>query len=255
MDPRLHKIVELNNELSNKVKVSLPLIIKSLQKSKFQSTGRALISFIGRSNSLNNSILNSGLNGDIYSIWVSFRPMIEHNFRHLYIYTRALKDDNDSTGKKYYGILKSSEDLDSLNKLNNYNNVIYPNKTAWSTKGEHNNAIKNDAREFNIEQIFYYLISNIGSDENFKSFTKEYLLKRLTEYTNLSSAIHGGPFSDLALSDVYKDSTKLNNLIHGYAGDSFELHKSLVMATYLFAYTMDSSMKEYFEEIQGLKTV
>lgn len=253
MSTRLDKIIELNNELSKKVQVSLPLIINSLQKSKFQNVGKALVSFTSKSNSLNNSILNSCINGDIYSAWVTFRPMIEHNFRHLYIYTKALKEDSDSIGGKYYGVLKSSEDLDSLNKINNYNNnVTYPNKTEWDTKGNHNNSIKEDARQFNIEKIFYYLISNNNSDQMINTFTKEYLLKRLTDYTNLSSAIHGGPFSDMALNDVYKDQNKLDTLIYKYAEDSFTLHKSLLEATYLFAYTMDDSMKEYYEEIKTL---
>lgn len=250
MDTRLEKIIELNKELSKKVQISLPIIITSLQKTKFQSTGKALISFTAKSNSLNNSILNSCINGDIYSVWVAFRPMIEHNFRHLYIYTKALSEDSNSIGSKYYGVLKSSEDLDSLNKINNYNNATNLTKTKWNTGGQHNASIKNDAKEFNIEQIFYYLISNGNTDEIIKTYTKEYLLKRLIDYTYLSSAIHGGPFSDIALEDVYKDQDKLNNLIYKYAEDSFTLHKSLVTATYLFAYTMDESMKEYYEEIK-----
>ena len=250
MDIRLEKIIELNKKLSEKVKVSLPLIITSLQKTKFQRTGKALISFTARSNALNNSILNSCINGDIYSAWVTFRPMIEHNFRHLYIYTKALKEDSDSIGSIYYGVLKSSEDLDSLNKINNYNDATGLTKTKWNTGGQHNASIKNDAKEFNIEKIFYYLISNSSSDEIIKTYTKEYLQKKLIDYTNLSSAVHGGPFSDIALDDVYKDQDKLNNLIYKYAEDSFTLHNSLVTATYLFAYTMDESMKEYYEEIK-----
>jgi hypothetical protein len=250
VDTKLEKIIELNKELSKKVNISLPLIITSLQKTKFQSTGKALISFTARSNSLNNSILNSCINGDIYSAWVTFRPMIEHNFRHLYIYSKALKEDSNSVGSNYYGVLKSSEDLDALNKINNYNNATGLTKTKWNTKGEHNASIKNDAKEFNIEQIFYYLISNGNSDEIIKTYTKEYLLKRLIDYTNLSSAVHGGPFSDLALEEIYKDQDKLNNLIYKYAEDSFTLHKNLVVTTYLFAYTMDESMKEFYEEIK-----
>lgn len=32
--------------------------------------------------------------------------MIEHNFRHLYIHIKALNEDSDSVGVKYYGALK-----------------------------------------------------------------------------------------------------------------------------------------------------
>ena len=42
--------------------------------------------------------------------------MIEHNFRHLYIYVRALNDNSDDVGKRYYKTLKGSEDLESFTK-------------------------------------------------------------------------------------------------------------------------------------------
>lgn len=59
---KLEEIISLNSVLSEKFQASLGLIIKSLQKSKFQKTGRALTNFILKSSSLNNSIL-IGLTG------------------------------------------------------------------------------------------------------------------------------------------------------------------------------------------------
>lgn len=255
MNPELKKIVDLNNELSKKVQASLPIIINSLQKGKFQRTGKALISFVAKSGSLNNSILNSCLNGDLYSAWVSFRPMVEHNFKHLYIYTKALNDNSDSVGSEYYNNLKASEDLESMSKIINYNKVVHPDKTQWSTKGEHNKAIKQKAKQFDIEQIFYYLISNNNSDEDgiISKAKKDYFLDRLVGYTSLSSAVHGGAFADLGLEEVYKTEGALEKNLCKYALDSFMLFKSLVEATYLFASLMDESVNQYYEEIKNIK--
>lgn len=76
--------------------------------------------------------------------------------------------------------------------------------------------------------------------------------RRLIDYTNLSSAVHGGPFSDLALIEVYKDKQKLETILTKYALDSFVLHKSLVESTYLFAFLMDVTIQKYYEEIKNI---
>lgn len=252
MDLRLQEIVGLNEILFKKVETSLPAIIESLQKGKFQNTGKALVSFVHKSISLNNSILNSCVNRDLYSAWIVSRSMIEHNFRYLYIYTRTLNENSDSVGRKYYGELKSFEDLKSFSKINTFAGNLYPEKTKWSTKGEHNKNIADVGKEFDIEKIFYSLISS-GDSGGIQDLSKDYLLKRLTDYTNLSSAVHGGPFSEIAWHDICKNKNKLNNLIYKCAEDSLALHKSLIESTYLFAYTVDDSLGEHYESIVHLE--
>lgn len=252
------EIIDLNNKLSEKVQKSYFLIIGSIQKSKFKNTGKALLNFMVKSESLNNSILNSCINKNLYSSWIISRSMIEHNFRHFYIFIKALNEDDDSIGNKYYNSLRGSEDLKSFQKINNYNKRTYPEKTIWSTKGDHNKKIINSSKEFDIEKIFHYIISNNNSvtNEIFKEYKKEYLLEKLIDYTNFSSAIHGGPFSDLSLIKVSKDKEELKNGLYKCAMDSFNLHKNLIATTYLFAYLMDGSIndniKDYYEEIVNI---
>ena len=193
---KIEKLIKLNASLSRNAQSSLPAIIKSLEKTKFKYTSKALLSFVPKSGYLNSAILESAGNRNVYAIAILFRSIIEHNFRHLYIYVRALNDNRDDVGKKYYKTLKGSEDLDSFTKINNYNKAVYPEKTEWNTKGEHNKAIREVGKEFRIEQIFFYLIANNNNEKNeiIKRFKKEYLLQRLIDYTNLSSGVHGGPF-------------------------------------------------------------
>ena len=252
---KIDQFLELNNKLSQEVRFSLPVIIKSLEKCKFKYTSKALLSFIPKSGYLNSAILESCGNRNVYAVAILSRSMIEHNFRHLYIYVRALSDDSDDVGKKYYKTLKASEDLESFTKINNYNKAVYPEKTGWNTKGEHNKAIREVGKEFRIEQIFYYLIANNNNGENkiVERFKKEYLLQRLANYTNLSSGIHGGPFGELAFSNLQKDKEKFNKALEKFADDSFNLHYSLVESTYLFACLMDNEMQKYYEKIKSLR--
>lgn len=240
-----------NEALSKKVQESLPFIIESLQKTEFKYTGKALISFIPKSGYLINSILFSCKSGDPYSASILFRSLIEHSFRHLYIFVKALNDKSDSVGNTYYNSLKANEDLESVEKIINYKKIVYPEDTQWNTKGDHNNAIREIAKNFRIEKIFHYLIqnNNDGSSEIIKKYKKEYLLERLIEYTNMSSSVHGGPFGELALYELQKDKSKLEATLNKFSNESFLLHKSIVETTYLFASLMDEKVTKYYDDI------
>jgi len=244
----------LNETLSKKIQESLPFIIESLQKTEFQYTGKALTYFIPKSGYLINSILFSCKSGDPYSASILFRSLIEHSFRHLYIFVKALNDKNDDVGKTYYNSLKANEDLESVEKIINYKKIVYPEDTQWNTKGDHNNAIRETAKSFRIEKIFHYLISNNNNEKSevIKRYKKEYLLERLIEYTNMSSGVHGGPFGELALYELRKDKSKLEVTLNKFANESFLLHKSVVETTYLFASLMDGEVTEYYTNVKSV---
>ena len=241
----------LNETLSKNIQGSLSFIIESLQKTEFQYTGKALISFIPKSGYLINSLLFSCKSGDPYSASILFRSLIEHSFRHLYIFVKALNDKNDAVGKEYYNSLKANEDLESVEKIINYKKIVYPEDTQWNTKGDHNKAIREIAKNFRIEKIFHYLINNNNdkSSEIMKKYKKEYLLERLIEYTNMSSSVHGGPFGELALYELQKDKTELEATLNKFANESFLLHRSIIETTYLFASLMDDKVTQYYNDI------
>lgn len=249
----LNEIFILNEQLSKKLDLSLSIISESLGKSKFKYASKALLLFIPKSGYLMSSILSSCEAKNIYSSSILFRSLIEHSFRQLYIFTKALNDDDDTVGRVYYQSLKANEDLESVRKIINYNKAVYPEKAQINTKGEHNKILSELAEDFRIERIFYYLIkSNNRDNELFKRYKKEYLLDRLIEYTNMSSSVHGGPFGELALLEIQKDTLKLENTLNRFVNDTFMLYKNIVEATYLFAYLMDDATQKYYEEIRTL---
>lgn len=250
MNNDFEKTLLLNLELIKKIDVSLPQITDSLGKTKFVYTSKSLLSFIPRGGYLVSSILSSCEKGDVYSSSILFRSLIEHVFRHLYVFTRALNEDSDTVGKEYLDSLKASEDLEAIEKIINYKKVVYPEETKWDTGGDHNNNIREIRKQFRIERIFYYLIqNNSDKDEILKKAKKEYLLQRLIEYTNMSSSVHGGSFGNFALAEIRKDQTKLENTLRKFINDSYVLYKSLIEATYLFAYLRDESMRIHYEDI------
>ncbi len=253
--PKIEQLIGLNAQLSQEIERTLPTIIKSLEKTKFRYTSRALLSFIPKTGYLNSAILELSASKNLYSAAILSRSIIEHNFRHLYIYVRALNDDSDDVGRRYYKTLKASEDLESFTKINNYDKAVNPTKTEWSTRGEHNKAIREVGKEFSITQTFFYLVRNNNNDKNeiVEHFKKEYLLERLIEYTNFSSGVHGGPFGELVLSNLQKEKNKFDKTLDKFASDSFELHYSTVKSTYLFSYLMDNKMKKHYDQIIAIR--
>lgn len=255
MDKNIEKIIEANEKIITKLNESLPIIIKSLTKSsKFKYTSKSLLSFIPKIGYLNSAILDMYNSKNIYSAAVLYRSILDHNFRHLYIYTKALKDNNDNTGRDYCITLKASEDLQWFNKINNHNNKFSTNKTKWNTKSEHNKSIKKTAEEFKFGKIIEYLKNN-NSNENLdlKKNMNEYLLQRSTEYGDLSAIVHGGPSSDSDLNKLIKDKRLLNDKLLLFVTDSFNLYKSLIETTYLFAYLMNEENEKYWRDINNIE--
>lgn len=231
---KIDELLKSNASLTKYVTKTLPEISSLLQKSKFQATSKALLSLLVRSGYLNNEIIFASSTSNLYSCAVLFRPMIEHNFRHLYMFVRALNDNSDEVGKRYYGVLRGDEDRQAIYNINKYSQRVYPEKTKWNMVNEHNKSIRTSANEFRIDEIFYYLIENNSShDSNLISgFKKEYLLERLSQYTNLSSSVHGGPFGEATLSEAQ--------------------NKILVETTYLFADMMDGKDLKWNEEVKKI---
>ena len=250
IDKKFEKLFELNQFLSAEIKLSLPIIIESLGKSKFKYTSKALLSFIPKSGYLNSAVLELAASRNIYSAAVLYRSIIEHSFRHLYIYTKALKDDSDNVGGAYCETLKASEDLQWFDKVNKHNKKIGENKTVWNTKSDHNETIRNAKREFLFSNILSYLQSN-NSDKSaeVKKFVNDHLLEKSVEYDNLSSAVHGGPFGESALFNLHQDQKKYDYTLYKFANESLGLHYSIVQSTYLFAYLMDDKVQKQYEKI------
>lgn len=252
-DNKIENLLKINILLSEETQSSLPTIIESLRKSKFKYTGKALSSFIPKSGYLNSAILELSVNKNVYAAAILYRSIIEHSFRHHYIYTKALKDNSDNIGKRYCKTLKAAEDLQWFDKVNKYNKEVGDNKTILNTKEDHNELIRNAKREFLFSKIINYFKSdNINECKEIKPFINDHLLERSVEYDNLSSAVHGGPFGESALFNLYKDKKKHDDTLYKFANESLWLHYGMVKLTYLFAYLMDKKMEEYYGKVESL---
>lgn len=167
--------------------------------------------FITKSNFIKNAIIDLCENEDVYSTRILYRSLIEHGLKHQYLYLRWAKDKNDSVGEEYYEFCNFSEDLSYLKAIQYANRLAGQTTTKeepfsilnqlkqQSTKYS-STLIEEKARQFSYRKIVEYILSTVKT-ENLSPF----LCKLILEYSELSSFVHGGPFSE---NEFYRLSAK-----------------------------------------------
>jgi hypothetical protein len=184
---------------------------KNFGKNKFPRSAKALAIYSLKLLHLSNSINLCKETGDYYSLCVLFRSLLEHYFRHLYIYSRALRENSDEVGIEYYGKLKGHEDLCFLRGNMSLNTKLTGEKSIWSLGGDQNKNLDDIAHNFKINNILSYLNKSTGDDKEIKAISKEFFNKYSSHYATLSSFVHGGPFAEKYMEMYIKDKTGKEN--------------------------------------------
>jgi len=180
---------------------------KNFSKCKFPRSAKALATYSLKLQYINNSINLCKETGDYYSLCVLFRSLLEHYFRHRYIYSRSLRENSDEVGKEYYGKLNGHEDLCFLRSNLSLNTKLSGEKSKWSLGGDQNKGLDDVAQNFKINNILSYINKGTGEDKEIKEMSKEFFNKYSGYYSTLSSFVHGGPFAEKYMELYSKDKT------------------------------------------------
>ena len=184
---------------------------KNFGKSKFPRSAKALTTYCLKLQYLTNSINICKETGDYYSLCVLFRALLEHYFRHRYIFSRALRESSDEVGIEYYGKLNGHEDLCFLRGNISLNTKLTGKKSIGSLGGDQNNNLDDVAQNFKINNILSYLNNGIGDYKEIKAISKEFFNKYSDHYSTLSSFVHGGPFAEKYMDMYSKNKTGKEN--------------------------------------------
>lgn len=211
-------------------------------------------------------LLNNQENVDnYYSIQVITRVFVEHFIIGHYIWTKTRIEQNDNCGVEYYAYYRVSE----LLKRENYDlgiEGIERNEKKYVTfenlqkrlEGYENPITPADiqeihriANQFDIKQIFHYVLNLIPNNEHFIEVHKSFA-HFLRMYNNLSSFIHNGPSAEYETyhNEPKKDKGEVVNESINYAKIASRVLKEHIMM--LFA----EEKPEYFallEPIMELK--
>ncbi|MFA6253805.1 MAG: hypothetical protein WC640_00890 [Candidatus Paceibacterota bacterium] len=212
----------------------LELNAKSFERSKFPQSARALTIYSLKLQYLSNSINLCKETEDYYSLCVLFRSSLEHYFRHLYIFSRALGENSDEVGAEYYGKLKGHEDLCFLRSSFSLNTKLNGEKSTFSLKGEGNDNLDDVAKNFKINNILSYLNKGIGEDKEIQTISKDFFNKYSRDYSTLSSFVHGGPYAEKYMEMYSKDNDGKQKDIKYLASESDLLTNKARRNTSLF---------------------
>lgn len=180
---------------------------KKFSESKFPRSAKALTTYSLKLQYLSNSINFCKETGDYYSLCVLFRALLEHYFRHLYIYARALREGSDEVGAEYYGKLNGHEDLCFLRSNISLNTKLTGEKSILSLGGEQNKGLDDIAQNFKINNILSYLNEGIGENKEVQTISKDFFNKYSQHYSTLSSFVHGGPYAEKYMEMYSKNET------------------------------------------------
>lgn len=200
-----------------------------IEKSKFPTTYKALIRNSIKIDYLLDGIINAS--SSFYVSQIVTRTLFEHYLVGYYIWTKFRIDRNDTIGEEYYKTYFCSEYF----KQDNYNfgienikenkkdkltiertRIKYPEFKDIEQPDLDN--IHKISSQFDIRKIGTYLNNEIENSDTFKTFHVS-MLDFLGRYNQLSSYIHGGPFSEMQTFDneenIDKQKLCLENISWG----------------------------------------
>jgi hypothetical protein len=231
--------MEKDDEIDEKIKNTATMHLlennaKNFTKSRFPKSAKALTI-----HSLKLQYLNSSINlcreiEDYYSLCVLFRSLLEHYFKHLYIYSRALRENSDKVGIEYYGKLNGHEDLCFLRSNFSLNKKLNGKESGYSLKSEQNKNLDDIAQNFKINNILSYINKGIGKDKKIQTISKEFFNKYSRDYSTLSSFVHGGPYAEKYIEMYSKDKEGKNKDIEYLANEADLLSNRALENTSLF---------------------
>lgn len=252
----IEEIREIDAKIHEVIEESLADLARFLSNSKFPKTGTALIMLLTKSNFIKNGIYELCSVEDLYSVNILYRSLIEHFLKHQYIFLNFAKSNNDQIGTDYYSYCDMGENLDYLKAIRSTNTIFDPSNSdieVWEELVKHDKRFKgispkklkekND--QFRYKNIIRY-ISSLGIEDNGT------LKKIIPQYSELSSFVHGGPYSENILFEK-SGSTERIEIMKNTCEMTFSIAKSIKAFTYLFAYQLSNEYGSYYNKIQSIK--
>ncbi len=202
----LEKAREKNEDLFLTIKEIMPFFIKYSKKTKHKKTIMALFSFHTHLLTIKNAIIDLSEDNNIYSIKALYRIYLEHLMKGFYIWSRYVEEKNDNVGIEYYSLGTIGENLKYGNSIKHLSVIIdaeNKNMDVWDTLCKYDKNlsklnkkdIKENIEKFDYKNIAKYLINNKTSIYNLIPVI-------ISEYSDLSSFIHGGPNASNEYSSI-----------------------------------------------------
>jgi hypothetical protein len=176
----------------------------TVSQTAFPQTYRAMFGFCAKTNALKTAMFDQVESNNPYAFKALFRCFSEHYLKFTYIFVRFLRERSDDVGREYYSYCGAIESRDYLNALvlaerlvgndlvgdiRNALATVYPDVGTLSTAD-----LEAASAKFRYRSILRFLSSG---ESPFLSKHAPFLAGIVPSYAELSSFVHGGPWSDL----------------------------------------------------------
>ena len=193
----IERIRDLDEELFEEFKIYFHKIPLSTFSTKFPSTLHLSNLFTTSTNFIKNSTFDCSENDDFFGTKILFRSLIEHYLRFTFVWFKWIKSKSDDDAIRYLYITRAKEILDTIKaevdahklsnssfKVDNWNELLnqFP-----SCKNLSKREIEEEAQRYTYKNIIR-LLKQIDNDTQKTTFFNSLI----TEYSELSSFVHGG---------------------------------------------------------------
>lgn len=183
-----------------------PSLFRTVGKSKYPQTYKAMFGFCAKTNSLKTAMFDCIESNNPYAFKVLFRCFCEHYLKFMYLWACFLSEQSDRVGSEYFnfcGAIEAQNYVASLAAAERLlgNEVtanakeaieqLYPEATRAS-KAE----VERASNQFKYRSILRFLA---GDKFAFVSKDRPFLAKIVPTYALLSSFVHGGPYTDVEM--------------------------------------------------------
>jgi hypothetical protein len=181
-------------------------LILAMKRTAFPQTYRAMFGFCAKTHGLKTGMFECIDTNNPYSFKVLLRSFIEHYLKFMYIWTRFVSERSDDIGKEYFSFCGAVESQDYVSALVTLESLLgnkvvvdakeaavqlYPNVRDLSKK-----ELERLSGQFKYRSILRFL-ANEGT--HFIAKERPFLAHFVPIYAELSSFVHGGPYTDLEM--------------------------------------------------------
>lgn len=170
------------------------------------------------------SMLKNAKDGNLYSISILYRSMIEHFFKAFYVFAKTLGEKSDETAEKLQKHYFISEVLAEQAGFIEMDNIKFSDKSKKdfleyliekipSLSGfdkENQREISAAIKQFGLKEIIKFFHSSLSKSN--KILNSDIIIQMIPEYSKFSSFTHGGPYASSQFK-FHKDKESVNSEI------------------------------------------
>lgn len=235
-----------------------------LMRSEQKGTAEICFMFMVSTNYLKDSIFDCAVNEDYYSMSVLFRSLTEHYLRFNYFWFNYSKTKSEDYALKFIVALEFYEKLTIEKAINDAKQIKYQmSKTSnqiWEEIKKSNREFeifsKKEIDEFSkglsIKNIIRFIERNM-KESGFESH--DFLLRRIVEYSQLSSFVHGGIYAFKRTIDLGVSKEK-EKIVIGNCGTALQMASAIKTFSYLVFINTIPEFREFHERtLESLRKI